>query len=509
MRDGRTLRGGVETGWVRARRTILAADAVSMIAAVVLYVVSVGAVRGFAFTLGLTTLIDVFVVFLFTKPLVTLLARTTFFSSGQPMVRARSGTSGAQGARCSPYVRGQGGLMSRFGELGGKLYRGEVSYDFVGNRKRWYAISAVILLLSIGALIGRQLTLGIEFEGGAVFIVPTAQGTVSEAEDAVVETGVTGEVIVTEHTGSSGRSLRIQTETLTNDESKAVAQSLAETFDVSIDEITAQIVGPSWGQEITQKALRGLVYFLVLVVIFLSVYFEWRMAVAALVALAHDLIITVGIYALVGFTVTPATIIGVLTILGYSLYDTVVVFDKVKENTRGLAGSSKMTYSESANLALNQTLVRSINTSIIALLPVTAILLVGVVLPRRRHAQGPGAGPVHRHRRRHVLLDLHRDAAAGPAQGARPADAGSRQARRGQAVGVRACRLGQGPGVRVEREDGHGRHPGAGPRRRPRRRRASGSRHAGTADRRAAATSRSARVPATGPEGRSVGDPPG
>ena len=163
----------------------------------------------------------------------------------------------------------------------------------------------MILLLSIGALIGRQLTLGIEFEGGAVFIVPTSQGTVGEAEDAVVETGVTGEVIVTEQTGASGRSLRIQTETLTNDESKAVAQSLAETFDVSVDQITAQIVGPSWGQEITQKALRGLVYFLVLVVIFLSVYFEWRMAVAALVALAHDLIITVGIYALVGFTVTP------------------------------------------------------------------------------------------------------------------------------------------------------------------------------------------------------------
>ena len=134
VRDGRTLRGGVETGWVRARRTILAADAVSMIAAVVLYVVSVGAVRGFAFTLGLTTLIDVFVVFLFTKPLVTLLARTTFFSSGNRWSGLDPETSGAQGARCSPYVRGQGGLMSRFGELGGKLYRGEVSYDFVGNR---------------------------------------------------------------------------------------------------------------------------------------------------------------------------------------------------------------------------------------------------------------------------------------------------------------------------------------------------------------------------------------
>ncbi len=269
--------------------------------------------------------------------------------------------------------------MSRFGELGGKLYRGEVSYDFVGNRRRWYAISAIILLVSLGALFGRQLTLGIEFSGGAVFIVPTAEGTVAEAQTATADAGVGGEVTVTELNGSSGRSLRVQTESLTSEESKEVAENLATTFDVTVDQITIQLVGPSWGEEITQKALTGLVYFLILVVIFLSIYFEWRMALAALVALAHDLIITVGIYALIGFTVSPATIIGVLTILGYSLYDTVVVFDKVKENTRGIAGSSKMTYSESANLALNQTLVRSINTSIIALLPVAAILFVAVV----------------------------------------------------------------------------------------------------------------------------------
>ncbi len=268
--------------------------------------------------------------------------------------------------------------MSRLGNLGGELYRGEVSYDFVGHRKRWYTISALILVVAIGALLVRGLTLGIEFEGGAVFIVPTADGTVAEAQDAVAEAGVSGESIVTVQNSTSGRSLRVQTESLTSQESVEVAQSLASTFDVTTAEITTQIVGPSWGDEITKKALRGLIYFLVLVVIFLSIYFEWRMAVAALIALGHDLIITVGIYALIGFTVTPATIIGVLTILGYSLYDTVVVFDKVKENTRGIAGSSKMTYSESANLALNQTLVRSINTSVIALLPVAAILVVGV-----------------------------------------------------------------------------------------------------------------------------------
>jgi preprotein translocase subunit SecF len=270
--------------------------------------------------------------------------------------------------------------MTRLGNLGGQLYRGEVSYDFVCRRRRWYVFSAILILISVVALLWRGLTPGIEFEGGAVFTVPTATGTIEQARDAVEQAGVVSdEIPVSELTGASGRSLRVQTESLTATESEKVATSLAETFDVSVDEVNVQLVGPSWGSEITKKAVRGLIYFVILVVIFLSIYFEWRMAVAALVALAHDLLITVGIYALVGFTVTPATVIGVLTILGYSLYDTVVVFDKVKENTRGIAGSTKQTYGEAANLALNQTHVRSINTSVIALLPVTAILVVAVV----------------------------------------------------------------------------------------------------------------------------------
>jgi preprotein translocase subunit SecF len=145
-------------------------------------------------------------------------------------------------------------------------------------------------------------------------------------------------------------------------------------------DIAVQLVGPSWGSEVTKRAAQGLVVFLVLVVIFLSAYFEWRLAVAAVVALIHDLVITIGIYALSGFEVTPATVIGVLTILGFSLYDTVVVFDKVRENTRAITSGNRATYSEAANLALNQTLVRSINTSVVALLPVTAILVIGVGL---------------------------------------------------------------------------------------------------------------------------------
>jgi preprotein translocase subunit SecF len=268
--------------------------------------------------------------------------------------------------------------MSRFANVGGRLYRGEVSYDFVGHWRRWYAISGAVLLLSVGALLVRGLDLGIEFKGGAVFAVPTSQGTVQQARDVVSGAGISSEAIVTVVKPAGGqRSLRVQTTSLTPDQSTALTNALAKKFSVGTDKINQQIVGPSWGDQITKKAVRGLVIFLILVTIFLSVYFEWRMAIAALVALIHDLVITIGIYSLTGFTVTPATVIGVLTILGYSLYDTVVVFDKVKENARGLTAGSRMTFTESANLAVNQTLVRSINTSIIALLPVGAILFVG------------------------------------------------------------------------------------------------------------------------------------
>jgi preprotein translocase subunit SecF len=203
---------------------------------------------------------------------------------------------------------------------------------------------------------------------------------VGTARDAAIEAGAGESVIVTESTGGSGRTLRVQTESLQPSDSAAVATSLAEACETSLDEVSVQVVGPSWGEEITNKAVTGLAVFLVLIVVYLSLTFEWKMAVAAIVALLHDVVITVGVYALIGFEVTPATVIGVLTILGYSLYDTVIVFDKVKENTQGLAGGSRMTYSQAANLAVNQTLVRSINTTVIALLPVAAILFGGAYL---------------------------------------------------------------------------------------------------------------------------------
>lgn len=263
--------------------------------------------------------------------------------------------------------------MSRLGNLGGRLYRGEVSYDFVGRRKRWYLISGAILVVAIGGLLFRGLNLGIEFEGGAQFTVTAPNVSVEQARSAMSAAGYS-EAVVTK----SGDKLRIQTPTLTNDESDKALASLSKSLSIKTTDISVQLIGPTWGKEITSKAVTALIVFLILVALFLSLYFEWRMAVAGLVALAHDVVITIGIYALTGLEVTPATVVGLLTILGYSLYDTVVVFDKVKENTRGLASSNRMTYSQAANLALNQTLVRSINTTVIALLPVTAILIVGV-----------------------------------------------------------------------------------------------------------------------------------
>lgn len=269
--------------------------------------------------------------------------------------------------------------MSRLGTIGGKLYRGEVSYDFVGHRRRWYAASGVILLIAVLSLIFRPLNLGVEFEGGSVFTVPTATGTIDQARSVAAANNVP-EPVITEVTSGSSRSLRVQTQDLSTSGNQAMIKALATEFNTPAETVNAQIVGPSWGKEITKKAFTGLVVFLILIAVFLSLYFEWRMAVAALVALIHDLVVTIGIYSLIGFVVTPATVIGVLTILGYSLYDTVVVFDKVKENTRGLTGGNRMTYSQAANLALNQTLVRSINTSVIALLPVAAILFIGPLL---------------------------------------------------------------------------------------------------------------------------------
>jgi len=272
--------------------------------------------------------------------------------------------------------------MGKFSRLGNALYEGDVSIDFVGRKWLWYSISGVIILLAVGGLYFKGLNLGIEFEGGNEYNVSVGTGEATQENadkirDAVAATGIkdaSSPIVNTSGTDS----ITVQTEVLTTDESDTVVQAIADTANVDPEDISEDAVGPSWGEQVAQQALTGLVVFLVLVVLFIWAYFrEWKMSVAALVALAHDVLITVGIYALSGFEVTPATVTGLLTILGFSLYDTVVVFDKVRENTKNLR-ARRTTYAKAANLAVNQTLVRSINTSIVALLPIGAILYVGV-----------------------------------------------------------------------------------------------------------------------------------
>ena len=267
--------------------------------------------------------------------------------------------------------------MAKFSGLGGRLYRGETSVDFIGKRKIWYSISGLLILASALTLFTQGLHLGIEFKGGSSFTVTSANASVQTAETALSDAGITSQTII-QKVGND--KIRIQTDALSSAEQNAVESSLSSKFNVTVDSIDSQIIGPSWGEEITRKALYGLFGFLIVVMLYLAMAFESKMAIAAIISVVHDVFITVGIYALVGFEVTPATVIGFLTILGYSLYDTVVVFDKVRENTKGIAASGKSTYSQAANLAVNQTLVRSFNTSLIALLPVGSILFVGAGL---------------------------------------------------------------------------------------------------------------------------------
>ena len=272
--------------------------------------------------------------------------------------------------------------------LASRLYRGEMSYDYIGRRRRWYALSGLVLLIAIGAMIFRGFNFGIDFKGGSSFQFPANGHSVADARSAMAAAGV-ADPVVTELKGLDGsRQIRITTHELALDpkpgetvaEELKVENELVKTFGVKHEELNPGSVGPSWGAQISRKALQGLVVFLVMVVIYIALRFEPKMAAAAIVALIHDLVITAGIYALVGFEVTPSTVIALLTILGFSLYDTVVVFDKVRENTAGIGATSRVTYSQAANLAMNQTIMRSINTSLIALLPVGALLFVGAGL---------------------------------------------------------------------------------------------------------------------------------
>ncbi|WP_326696528.1 protein translocase subunit SecF [Streptomyces sp. NBC_01754] len=264
--------------------------------------------------------------------------------------------------------------MSRLGNLGARLYNGEVGYDFIGNRKIWYGVSILITITAIVGLAVSGLNMGIEFKGGAVFTTDEKPRiSVSQVHETAVE--ASGHEAIVQELGDGN--MRIQITEVDTAKANEVKTRLSDELGIPESKINADLVGPSWGEQIANKAWTGLGVFMVLVVVYLAIAFEWRMAIAALVALIHDITITVGVYALVGFEVTPGTVIGLLTILGYSLYDTVVVFDSLKESTVGITKQTRWTYSEIANRSINGTLVRSINTTVVALLPVAALLFIG------------------------------------------------------------------------------------------------------------------------------------
>jgi preprotein translocase subunit SecF len=274
-------------------------------------------------------------------------------------------------------------MMAGFGGIAGRLYRGEVSVNFVRRQRMWYSISGLILLVSVVAVAVRKLNFSVDFKGGSVFQFPATGGqgsaTQSQIQRLVSNTGG-GDSTVQLVSSKLLDQWSVTTKALSQHVQQSIGVAIEHTFHLTQNQVAITFVGPTWGSQITTKATEALIIFLIVIVIYLSIAFEWRMAIAAFVALLHDIVITIGVYALTGFQVSPTTVIGLLTILGYSLYDTVVVFDKVRENTAGLLTSQRSTYSDAANLALNQTLVRSINTSLTALIPVASILFVGAGL---------------------------------------------------------------------------------------------------------------------------------
>ncbi|MDJ0335215.1 protein translocase subunit SecF [Salinibacterium sp. G-O1] len=278
--------------------------------------------------------------------------------------------------------------MASFSKFGNDLYTGERSINFVGRRKVWYIIAAAMVLLSILLPLARGgFVFGIEFRGGSEFQVSGVadlgqDGPRTEAQNLAAATVESVDPAASPRVSIVGTdSVRVQTEQLLAEESNQVRDALATAFKVDVTDVTASFIGPSWGADITGSAIRALIVFVVLAAIMMALYFRtWKMSVAAMVALLHDIVITAGVYGALGFEITPSAVIGFLTILGFSLYDTVVVFDKIRENTTEDANSSPRTFAGSVNLAVNQTLVRSINTGVVAALPVAAILFIGAIV---------------------------------------------------------------------------------------------------------------------------------
>jgi len=268
-------------------------------------------------------------------------------------------------------------MASRLVTFGNDLYTGARSIDFVGRRKIWYSIAAVMVVLSILIpVIKGGFNFSIEFRGGSQFQISDVSSTDTSKAQSAVTSVVPNAVSHVSVVGDNA--VRVQTDQLSESQTREVSDALAKAYGVDASEVSATFIGPSWGADVTQQSIQGLVVFLLLAFIAMALYFRtWKMSAAAIVSLFHDLIITAGVYALVGFEVSPATMIGFLTILGYSLYDTVVVFDKIRENTKEEMELTRRTFPEAVNLAVNQTLVRSINTAVVAVLPVASILFIG------------------------------------------------------------------------------------------------------------------------------------
>ncbi|MES2094719.1 MAG: protein translocase subunit SecF [Actinomycetota bacterium] len=272
--------------------------------------------------------------------------------------------------------------MASFAQFGNDLYTGKRSYNIVGRRTIWYGVSALLILIVIVVPIIRGgFLFGIEFLGGSQFQISSTSGL-----DSTRAQNLARDTVLSVEPGSNPRvtlvgtdsSVRVQTDQLTSGQSVAIQQALAKAYKIKDAAVTTSFIGATWGQDITRQALTGLIVFVILAAIVMALYFRtWKMSAAAITALLHDLILTAGVYGVFRIEVTPAAVIGFLTILGYSLYDTVVVFDKIRENTSEDGAESRRTFAESVNLAVNQTLVRSINTSVVAILPVGSILFIG------------------------------------------------------------------------------------------------------------------------------------
>lgn len=266
-----------------------------------------------------------------------------------------------------------------------RLYRGGTSFDFVGRRRIWFAISAVVILAGVVSLATRGLNFGIEFKGGTSWQVPAASATTAQVQDALSPVGLSGSTVEILGNGSH-RTIEAQANLenlstqLRTSKEQAVSADLARVSHVPVSSVSVTDVGPTWGGDITSKAVRALIVFFLAIALYITIRFEWKMAVAALVAVVHDILVTIGIYSLSGFQVTPATVIAFLTILGYSLYDTIVVFDRVQENAKSLGTTGRITYSAMVNLSMNQVLARSVNTSLVAILPILSVLVVGAQL---------------------------------------------------------------------------------------------------------------------------------